>query len=134
VVGGRLQSMRAVAELAMIAGGGALLPLLIAQFDVSNDAMWRGASVALALSWSAGWIAAVRRFRRFYASMGYTLTSIRTIVFRNTVPLAILLLLWNAVFPSEMSGARYSLALVIALVVSAERFVFATFQSNGDGA
>ena len=43
-------------------------------------------------------------------------------------------MLRNAVFPSEMSGARYSLALVIALVVSAERFVFATFQSNGDGA
>ncbi len=74
----------------------------------------------------------MRRFRRFYASMGYKLTSVRTIAFRNTVPLAILLLLWNAAFPSETSGARYSLALVIALVVSAERFVFATFQSNGD--
>lgn len=133
VVGGRLQSMRAVAELAMIAGGGALLPLLISQFDVSNELTWRGASVILALSWTAGWIAAVRRFRRFYASMGYTLTSIRTLVFRNTVPLAILLLLWNAAFPDEMSGARYAAALVIALVVSAERFVFATFQSNGDG-
>ena len=133
VAGGRLQSMRAVAELAMIAGGGALLPLLIGQFDVSNETMWRAASLLLAVAWSAGWFAAVRRFRRFYASMGYTLTSIRTIVFRNTVPLAILLLLWNAAFPSATSGARYSLALVIALVVSAERFVFATFQSNGDG-
>jgi hypothetical protein len=132
VVGGRLQSMRAVAELAMIAGGGALLPLLIAQFDVSNELTWRIASMGLALGWSAGWIAAVRRFRRFYASMGYALTSIRTLVFRNTVPIAILLLLWNAVAPSELSAARYSTALVIALIVSAERFVFATFQSSGD--
>ena len=131
-IGGRFQSMRAVAELAMIAGGGALLPMLMSQFDLSIDLTWRIASAALALSWTAGWIAAVRRFRRFYAAMGYALTSVRTLVFRNTVPVAILLLLWNVVFPSETSGARYSLALVIALVVSAERFIFATFQTVGD--
>ena len=132
VVGGRLQSMRAVAELAMIAGGGALLPLLICQFDVPDEVTWRVASVGLALGWSAGWFSAVQRFRRVYSSMGYALTSVRTLVFRNTVPIAIALLLWNAFAPDEFSGARYALALVIALVVSAERFVFATFQSHDD--
>jgi hypothetical protein len=45
VVGGRLQSMRAVAELAMIAGGGALLPLLICQFDVPDEVTWRVANL-----------------------------------------------------------------------------------------
>ena len=130
VGGGRLQSMRAVAELAMIAGGGALLPLLICQFGVPDETTWRVASIGLALSWAAGWFAAVRRFRRIYASMGYALTSVRTLIFRNTVPIAIALLLWNAVAPDGFSSARYSLALVIALVVSAERFVFATFQSR----
>ena len=94
--------MRALAELAMIASGGALLPLLICQFNVPDAVAWRVASIGLALGWSAGWFAAVRRFRRVYASMGYALTSARTLVFRNTVPIAIALLLWNAVAPDGL--------------------------------
>jgi hypothetical protein len=48
----RHNSMRGVAELAMMAGGGALLALLLDAFGLSSATVWRLASAALAMGWA----------------------------------------------------------------------------------
>jgi hypothetical protein len=126
---GRVQSMRAVAETGLIAGGGAILALTLNAFDLSHSWVWRISGLVVSLGWLGAFGYAMGRFR----VAGERLRSFRRFVFMAPlVPVANALLLWNVVAPTGSAGARYVAALVVALAISAERFVSATFLSSSD--
>jgi hypothetical protein len=118
-------AMRGVAELALIAGGGALLALSLHAFELAPESIWRFGSLALATTWLAAHLLAARRFRAARSPM------LRSNLTLLPVPIAfagILLLYWNFAVPSSFSGARYAAALVFALSASAVFFIGATFR------
>ena len=121
----RLNSMRGVAELAIIAGAGALLALLLNAFGLSSATVWRLASAALAMGWTVAALFASRRIRKAGSRM---IRSSTLLVVPFLVSLGILLLAWNTIAPDASSGARYNAALVFALGASASLFVRAAFE------
>lgn len=125
--GVRVNSMRGVAELALIAGAGALLALLLDAFGLSSETLWRFASATLGAAWAVAHFFASRRFRR----AGTTMTRSRSLLLVVVLAYSgIILLVLNAIAPSASSGARYSAALVLALSASAWLFVRATFEHS----
>ena len=127
----RIQSMRAVAETALIAGGGALLALTLSALDLALEMVWRVASFMVAVAWAWAFAYAVRRFRA--AGSPLVVDSLQTAVMSSVVVAAIGLLLWNVAAPSGSAGGRYAAALTLALVISAKRFVYAHFEIGGAG-
>jgi len=121
----RHNSMRGVAELAMIAGAGAFLALLLDAFGLSSATVWRLASAALAMGWAVATLFASRRIRKAGSRMTRSST---LLVVPFLVSLGILLLAWNTIAPDASSGARYNAALVFALSASASLFVLAAFE------
>jgi hypothetical protein len=125
----RLNIMRAVAELAMISGGGAILVLILHEFGMSSEAVWRCASLVVGLVWFALHSFAVRRLKSAGASW-YTLKIVRlgpVLAFSG-----MLMMLWNVILPSENSSARYLATLFLALIGSAFLFIVATFRFGPD--
>jgi hypothetical protein len=127
---GRMQSMRAVAETALIAGGGAFLPLLLSSFGLPSASVWRASGLIVSGSWLATFAYAMRRFSD--AGEGPQL-SVRFVVSAGLVPIANVLLLWNVIAPTGAAGARHTAALVAALAISAERFVSTAFGAQHGG-
>jgi hypothetical protein len=127
----RIQSMRAVAETALIAGGGALLALALSALGLTSDLVWRVAILIVAVTWARAFAHAVRRFRGAGAPLAFD--SLQSIVMTCVVASAIGLLLWNVVAPTGPAGGRYAAALTLALVISARRFVFANFKIGDAG-
>lgn len=127
----RIQSMRAVAETALLAGGGALLALTLMGLDLAVETVWRVASLIVAVAWTWAFAHAVRRFRG--AGSPLVVDSLQTAVMSSVVAAAIGLLLWDVVAPTGPAGGRYALALTLALVISAKRFVYAHFEIGGAG-
>jgi len=120
-------SMRGVAELALVAGAGALFALVLNAFELAPEASWRIASIGLAVAWSAAHFYASKRFRRAGSQMTKLSNGLGPLVCSLA---GIVLLFWNAVFPSAMSGPRFVLAVSLSLAASALLFVFATFASG----
>jgi hypothetical protein len=58
----RLRSMRAVAETGLIAGGGAMLALLLNGFGVSHAGVWRLSGLVVSITWLVALGYAMRRF------------------------------------------------------------------------
>jgi hypothetical protein len=125
----RIQSMRAVAETALIAGGGALLALTLGALDLTPEIVWRVASLVVAVAWVSAFVYAVRRFRGAGAPL--VVDSVEAVVMSTVVAAAIGLLVWNVVAPTGPAGGRYAAALILALVISAKRFVYANFGIGG---
>jgi len=125
----RRQSMRSVAELGLIAAGGAMLALALDTFGLGPDVVWRVASTLAALLWVALHTAASRRFR----TTGSQVTKTRFLLLGASLAIiGIGLLVWNAIIPDEYSGARYIAALMLALTVSAFYFLLETFANGSD--
>ena len=124
----RLQSMRSVAELAIIAAGGALLALALDAFHLSSEMVWRYASTTIFVLWLTLHMLAVGRFKRAGTLVKESrfLQIAAIIAFAGMGPL-----LWNAVFSSEYSGARFTAALILALADAAFLFLLAAFE-DGD--
>jgi hypothetical protein len=125
----RRQSMRSVAELGLIAAGGAMLALALDTFGLDPEDVWRAASIVTALLWVALHIVASRRFK----TAGSQIT--RTRFLRIAASLAFIgmgLLLWNAMIPDAYSGSRYIASLMLALTVSAFLFLLETFGDTND--
>jgi hypothetical protein len=120
-------AMRGVAELALIAGGGALLVFGLHAFGLSSETIWRFGSLGLAAAWIVAHLAAARRFREAGSPM---MRSRLTLLPAPIAFAGILLLVWNFVLPGPSSGARYSTALLLALGASALFFIGATFQHS----
>ena len=121
----RHNSMRGVAELAIIAGAGAFLALLLNAFDLPSATVWRLASAALAMGWAVSALFASRRIRK----AGSRVTRSPTLlVVPFLVSSGILLLAWNTIAPDASSGARYNAALVFALSASASLFLLSAFE------
>lgn len=125
----RIQSMHSVAELAMIAAGGALLALALDAFQLSSELVWRGASTIIFVLWLALHMLAVRRFKR----VGTLIAETRFLQIAATIAFVGMgLLLWNAVNPGEHSGAIFTAALILALADSAFLFILSTFSDRHD--
>ena len=121
----RHNSMRGVAELAMIAGAGALLALLLDAFGLPSATVWRLASAALAMGWAVATFFASRRIRRVGSRMTRSST---LLVVPILVSSGVLLLAWNTIAPDASSGARYNAALVFALSAAASLFLLSAFE------
>jgi hypothetical protein len=126
--GVRLNSMRGVAELAIIAGAGAFLALVLDAFGLSSETVWRFASATLGTGWAVAHFFASHRFRKAGTRMTRSPTLLVVVLLAYS---GILLLAWNTIAPGASSGARYSAALVFALSASAFLFVRATFEHPG---
>jgi len=123
----RMGSLRDVAELGLSAIAASFLPYVLQQLGLSLDAIWRAASLALALG---GVLAFSFGFRRFTQAGGglpwKTAPVVATSV--GAVAVAGMLLLWvNVLAPSELSGARYVVAILLMLATAGLLFVFAAF-------
>jgi len=126
----RLQSMRAVAELALIAAGGALLALALDAFHLIPAHVWRFASAVLLVFWFTLHLLAIRRFK----SAGTLLRESGFLQFAGFIALiGVALLLWNLIAPGAQSGGRYTAALICALADSAFMFILATFSDGHEG-
>jgi hypothetical protein len=93
--------MRGVAELAIIAGAGALLALLLDAFGLSSATVWRWASAALAMGWAVAALFASRRIRK---AGGRMIRASTLLVVPFLVYSGILLLAWNTIAPDASSG------------------------------
>lgn len=120
----RLSSMRGVAELGLVAAGGALLVLILEVSGVSAPLAWRAGSFSLAMSWATALYFALRRAVR----AGRSLTDVDPLISGTLASAGILLLAWNAAVPSAASGPRYLMALALALAASAFLFIRAAFE------
>ena len=120
----RRSSMQGVAELGLIAAGGALLVLLLNAFDVEAQRAWRASSGALALGWAVVLFFALRRAYR----AGGSLRDPQPFIGGSIACSGILLLAWNAISPGPPSGPIYLLALSLALGDSAFLFLEAAFE------
>jgi hypothetical protein len=127
----RIQSMRAVADTALIAGGGALLALTLGALDLALEMVWRFASLIVAVAWVSAFARAARRFRG--AGTPLVVDSLEAVAMSSVVATAIGLLLWNVTVPTGPAGGRYAAALTLALVISAKRFVYANFGIRTGG-
>jgi hypothetical protein len=127
----RIESMRAVAETALIAGGGALLALTLSALDLALEWVWRTASLMVAVAWVSAFAHAARRFRG--AGTPLVVNSLEAVAMSSVVAAAIGLLLWNVIAPTGPAGGRYAAALTLALVISAKRFVYANFGIGAGG-
>jgi hypothetical protein len=125
----RLQSMRAVAETGLIAGGGAVLALLLNGFGIPHAWVWRMSGLVVSITWLIAFGHAMRRFTEAGEPPFRRGSSdaLRFYFIAPAVPLGNLLLLWNVISPGGAAGARHAAALSLALVISAERFVSAAF-------
>jgi len=121
----RMQSMRAVAETALIAGGGAMLPLLLSSFGLDQSVVWRVSGLLVSASWITAFVYAMGRFSAAGEGPRW---SLRFAISGGLVPLGNVLLLWNVVSPTGAADARHTTALVAALAISAERFVATAFD------
>jgi len=123
----RVNAMRAVAELALIAGAGALLALLLSVFGVSDSTLWRISSGGTLVLWLALHSAAWRRLR----SGGIRPIDSGTLRIAFTLAVAgMLVLATNVLVPTAIAGALYCSALSVALMDSAAVFVFQTFAER----
>jgi len=125
----RRESMRSVAELGLIAAGGAMLALALDSFGMVPDAVWRVASLLIAILWISFHMVASRRFKT--AGSQITKTGILWIP-ASLAFVGMGILLWNAILPSGYSGPRYIASLILALTVSAFLFLLETFRDDGD--
>jgi len=120
----RLSSMQGVAELGLIAAGGAILVLLLNASGVAAEVSWRASSGALALGWAVILYFALRRALR----AGGSLWEPQPLVGGALACSGILLLAWNAISPGTLSGPLYLVALTLALADSAFLFIQAAFE------
>lgn len=123
----RVNAMRAVAELALIAGAGALIALLLSVFEVSDSMLWRISSGGTLALWLGLHTAAMRRLR----SGGVRPFESGTFLFPVILALgAMLALAANVVFQIAVADALYCSALSLALVGSASIFVYQAFAGR----
>ena len=125
----RLNLMRAVAELALISGGGAILVLMLYEFGLPKDGVWRLASLVVGLGWFVLHIFALRRLASVGSSW-YKLNIVR--IAPILASSGLLLVFWNVILPSEYSGSRYVAALILALITSAFLFIVSTFRNEDE--
>ena len=127
----RKQAMHSVAELAMISGGGSLVVLILAIFELQAELVWRVASAIAALLWAVTFYGATKR----YATPGtkwYQVEKARHAGWLSTT--GIILLTFNSVVTTGMSAQLHILGLFLALCTSGFLFLFSAFLlgSNDD--
>ena len=125
----RRESMRSVAELGLIAVGGAMLALALDSFGMASDTVWRIASLLVAILWIAFHLVASRRFKAAGSQI------MKTGILWIPASLAFVgmgILLWNTILPDAHSGPRFIASLILALTVSAFLFLLETFRDGGD--
>ncbi len=128
----RRVAMHDVALIGFMVLAGALLPYLLATAGVSPPTIWRVGSAALLALYGWGALTSLKRFRESSGSaLAMPLLGPRLVVLNSViVATASALLLWNCVFPSQASSARYLAALGAMLVIVAYLFLKGVFPSR----
>ena len=120
----RKQAMHSVAELAMVACGGALVVLVVQTFGLPAELTWRIGSVFAALFWGATFWWAVGR----YGASGYSAFTERSVGFAAGLSvLGIGLFVLNVVMPTDAIAAIHISGLFVALADAGYLFLLSTF-------
>jgi hypothetical protein len=121
----KIQAMRAVAELALLSGAGAILVLLLNAYGLVELWVWKLGSGITAIAWAALHFRAAHRLKKF-GSPWHELATFK--VAGSIASVMIVLFAVNSMFPSAHSGPLHITGLCGALAVSALLFVLATFD------
>ncbi len=123
-------SMRDVAEIGLAGVFMSFLPLVIHAFGASPETTWRvGSTSCLAVSL---FCAGASSWRRGSWLEGFRSEPIQTVLVTPLQLVIIGLLLVNILAGGPSSGARYVMAVLLALAVAGVLFVNATFNSTED--
>ena len=128
----RRSTMYDVALIGFFVVGGALVPYALTAHQLSPSTVWRIASLSLLVVWVLAYLAALRRFHRAHGAA--FLAPMWGSVLAVVNPLVVLvgngMLLWNVVSPDSGAGARYLVALLGLLLISAYLFLNAVFGDS----
>lgn len=127
----RFMTFRDVAEIGMIATIGSLLPQVLGAVGADEPARWRWAGAGFGILYVAGFSGSLRRKSRHHALgqvLGRRWGTSATIL---SILLATLLLIgFNLVSPSQASGGRHVLAVVLTLSAAGLLFLRAAFDDD----
>ena len=121
-----------VAQIGFMVVGAALVPYALHSVGFEKTVVWRSSSFALMVIWILAVSLAYRRFHRV-GSIDDLIKVLSPALFRiNPVVVAAgnLLLLWNTLFPSSYSGARYIAAILLLLLIATYIFLRAGFAAD----
>ena len=120
----RKQAMQSVAELGLIAAGGAVVILVLNTFAFDQAVTWRVGSLVTALVWGVTFFGATRRF----SGTGKHWHRIEKFKYAGWLSiLGVLTLGLNGIMYTPYAGAVHVAGLFLALVTSAFMFLVSTF-------
>jgi hypothetical protein len=128
--GYRSLSIRDVAEVALACLGGALLPLALHAFELSQPVTWRVASAAFSVLWVIGFLIGMQRFLR----SGVARQAPAFLAFGPFAAAVGNALLWWNVLSASPAAGRYVAALMLYLTVAGLSFLAAVFHGRGEPA
>jgi hypothetical protein len=126
----RMGSLRDVAEIGLSAIAAAFAPYVLHVFGASAESVWRTSSLLLAIGGFVFFLLGFLRFSRIGGAPPWRTAPALAFSSGSLALSGSVLLWWNVLAPSRLSGSRYVLALLLLLAMAGLIFVFAAFHRS----